>query len=254
MLKLLDEKDIDIIKSIGDKSLLGTRIVCYSLSYGFNTAFLDIWASDKALISRFEDTFTLVASTDADFGEIEEFLNVIGCIELVTDEKTAKKLTSYSYEIKKAYIYRAENQYSALVTDLNENDMKNAYALIGSSIPGSFSQDRDSYLSFLSDFRYRQNRGFARGKCIKKEGIIVSTSVTAAETATGAIISGVACRNDFRGEGFGKMIVTSLAEELKNEGKNAYVIALNKKAEGFYEHIGFEETEKIAYIKRCNNV
>lgn len=254
MLKLLDEKDINKISTLCKNKVLGTRIKCYALSYGFNTSFVDFWASDKAVISRFEDVFTLVASADADFSEMNEFLDVVGCVNLVTDCDSAKELGISDFELKKAYIYAAENDCCSLVSDINDDEMREAYSLISSSIPGSFSSEREAYLSFLSDFKFRQNRGFARGKCIKNDGLIVATSVTAAETSDSAIISGVACKADSRGTGYGRLIVTSLVDELKKEGKDVYVIALNEAAEGFYTHIGFNEIEKIAYIKRCYNV
>ncbi len=254
MLKLLCEKDTEIISELGKGSVLGTRIICYALSYGFDKSFVDIWASNNALISRFEDVFTLVASSDADFGEINEFLDAVGCCNLVTGADSVRKLGIYEYELKKAYVYSGKNVVSELVDDLCDEDISEAYSLISSSIPGSFSSERDAYLSFLSDFKYRQNRGFARGKCIRDNSRIAATAVTSAETYNSAVISGVSCRKDLRGTGFGKHIVTALAEELKHEDKEVYVIALNESAQGFYEHIGFTETEKIAYIKRCYNV
>lgn len=254
MLKLLTENDTEKVAELCKDSVLGVRIYCYALSYGYNTSFIDFWAAEKAVISRFDDVFTLIAAADADFDEIKEFLDVIGCVNLVTDAGTAERLGEKNCEIKQAFAYASENTCSDSVSDIQDDEMKEAYALISASIPGSFSSDRNAYLSFLSDFRFRQNRGFARAVCIRENEAVAATSVTAAETTDAAIISGVACSADLRGTGYGRIIVTSLAEALKNEGKAVYVIALNESAEGFYMHIGFKEKEKIAYIKRCYNV
>lgn len=251
MLKLLDESNLAQILSSGKNSALGTRVICYALAYGFGTSFVDFWAGDNVLISRFDDVFTIVASSDADFNEIDEFIDVLGCVNLVTDAESAKRLRYADVQFKRSFEYKGQSEVSDIVENISDDKMYEAYKLISSSIPGSFSSDRDAYLSFLSDFRFRQNRGFARGKCIITEDCVAATSVTSAETSDAAVISGVACRSDLRGTGYGKNIVTTLAEELKKEGKTVYVIALNEAAEGFYRHIGFEECENIAYIKRC---
>jgi len=48
--------------------------------------------------------------------------------------------------------------------------------------------------------------------------------------------------------------VLSIVERLLADKKTPYVIALNESAEGFYEHIGFIQREKIAFCEREKNV
>ena len=78
--------------------------------------------------------------------------------------------------------------------------------------------------------------------------------MTAAETETAAVLSGIATDPDVRGKGFGKRVMLSLANTLQAEGKAVYVIALNDEAVAFYRHIGFEDAQKLAIIERNSYV
>lgn len=255
MLRMLDSKDPETVKKLSYGSILGTRIYCYALCYGFDRDFLDFWAGENTLVARFDDTFTVKAGSDADFEELKEFLDVMDATEIVTDEDTAKSLCFENFRTRKGYRFTGAACASDEVSVLDDSLIPELYSLISEAIPDSFGKDRNSYLSFLSDYMFRKNRGFSRACGVISDGKLVSTTITSAETETSAIISGIACREGYRKYGFGKKTVLTIASILKNENKNVYVIALNESAEGFYEHIGFEKCENIAYVsKRCKNV
>ena len=151
--------------------------------------------------------------------------------------------------------YRFSGLADEFVCDaLTEDDFKSAYDLISREIPGSFKSGRDAYLSFVSDFTFRQRRSMARGVCKHCDGKLISVAVTSCETENAAVISGVACDSSLRKKGYGKLTVLSMVYSLLKDGKTPYVIALNESAEGFYEHIGFVKTEIIAFVERENDV
>ena len=126
---------------------------------------------------------------------------------------------------------------------------KKLYNLVSENIPGSFSDNKESYLAFLSDFTYRKRRNLARSKGIILDGKLVSSVITSAEVPGNALISAVASDKSLRGSGLGKKTVLSMVSELESEGKNVYVIALNESAEGFYGHLGFKFNENITITK-----
>ena len=97
-------------------------------------------------------------------------------------------------------------------------------------------------------FTYRQSRGYATAKCIRHDNSIVACALTASQSETDVLLSGIACDKNYRNFGYGKRIVLNLAQEFHNSGKNVFVIALNSSAEEFYKHIGFTECAKIAFI------
>ena len=60
------------------------------------------------------------------------------------------------------------------LSDLSENYYRECYSLISENIPDSFSDTEEAYLSFLSDFMFRQRRGLARIKGYTEDGKVFS--------------------------------------------------------------------------------
>ncbi len=247
-------EDVNSVCSFCENSLLGTKICCHLKTYGTERDFYKLWfCSDgqniSAVISKFEDSVTLICNTDADLSEIKAFLDMLGFTSLCCYERVAQSLGYDITSTKNAYVFCGEAEAIKL-DDLTEECYRSAYELISKSIPDSFGDSENAYLSFLSDFTFRKRRGAARIKGTLTCGKVSSCALTSAETEKSAIISGVACDSELRRKGLGKATVLALANELTSENKTVYVIALNKTAEGFYEHIGFKNTERITFIER----
>ncbi len=254
MIISVNEINIEEVFAFCENSLLGTKISCQLKTYGIGRSFLNVWCcldgnSVKAVISKFEDSITLIADDVIIYSEIKSFLDMIGFSSLCCSEALAKALEYEADDTKNAYIFSSGSDCSS-ADELTEEKYRCAYELICKNIPGSFEDSKNSYLSFLSDFTFRKRRGTARFKGTVIEGKVAACALTSAETDTAAIISGVACDSSFRMKGLGKRTVLALANELKKENKTVYVIALNKAAEGFYEHIGFKNTDRISFIER----
>lgn len=252
MLKILEKDDLEKLLKFCRAGILSTRISCYALSYGFDRDFLTFWGNNDSeefncIVAKFENNITVCADEDADFDELSEFLSVIGYDTLTCSQKVAERLGFTDFTVKNGFVYSGEITFLD-TENASESDINAIYNLISDAIPDSFPRDKESYLNFLSDFTFRQRRGYARAKCIHCDGKVVSSAITSAESENSAVISGVACDENYRKYGFGKKTVLSLASELKKEKSNVYVIALGSSAEGFYKHIGFCECEKIAFI------
>ncbi len=253
-IRLADSSDLSEISVFCRGSILGTKIMCQINSYGFDRGFLWVWLCldgerTEGVICKFEDSITLIGSFGENSEDVRTFLDMTGFSSLCS---TNEALLSLGYDdtvTKKAYIYSGSYS-SETFSDLSEEHYRGAYSLISRSIPDSFSETEEAYLSFLSDFTFRHRRSSARIKGYTEDGRVMSCALTSAETDTSAIISGVACDIDCREKGLGKRTVLSLVQELKSENKTVYVIALNKKAEGFYEHIGFSFKENISFFER----
>lgn len=253
MLKAANDKDLAGVLEFCDNDLIGTRIACYCLCYGFDKDFFSLWINSdhdkiKAVVAKFYDSVTVKCENSCDFDEIGQFISMIGYKEIMCSEQCCRFLTFSNYETKKAYVFR-ENSGEYLSESLGEEYYKQLYSLISEAIPGSFSNDKEAYLSWLSDFSYRKRRGFGRSKGLIQDGELLSCVMTSSETNTAAILSGVACKSSSRKSGLGKTTVLSAVNELKHENKISYVIALNESAQGFYEHIGFEKLYNICLIK-----
>ena len=254
-IRLAENKDIALISSACEGRLLGTKILCLIKAYGTERDFLSVWLCETdedrlcAVICKFDDSVTLLCCEGEYAEDIRTFLKMVGFTSLCCTCEDALKLEYNDCVTKRAYVYKGEHNGEALA-ELGEDSFKACYSLICRNIPDSFADTEEAYLSFLSDFTFRKRRGLARLKGYAENGRVYSCALTSAETDSSAIISGVACDADLRSRGLGKATVLSVAEELKKENKAVYVIALNESAEGFYEHIGFQFTEKISFIER----
>ena len=252
MLKSVNDSEISRVTDFLAKYPLGVYISSKLLTYGTNRDFLKVWYSEaqgeiKAVISSFYSAVTVCAD-DTDFEEIYSFLSFYGYKSICGEKKLILKCGfDLSYE---KTMYRFDfNDYVTDDKPVSSCDMKKVYKLICENIPGSFEDTNEAYLSFLSDFTFRQRRNKARVKAFIKDEDILSCALTSAEDKNNAIISGVASSNKARGKGYGKKVVLWLANELKNEGKDVYVIALNDSAKAFYEKIGFNKIITVGYTE-----
>ena len=254
MLKSAEIKDSAAIENFLGEGIIPLRIRSYIKAYGFDKEFVKFWISEKegridGVVALFEDSLILHSSATDDVSETVAFISMLQFNTLSCDKKTAEMCGFKVYSEKQSYIFNGVSDgYSA--ENINENTIKCAYSLICESIPDSFSNNKNAYLSFLSDYTYRKRRSLARGKCITEDKKLVSCAFTSAETESEALLSGVATDSTLRKGGYGKRTVLSLVNELLNIGKTPYVIALNDSAKRFYEHIGFKKDKTIAYINR----
>lgn len=248
MLKLAEKKDIDRLLSLCEGDLLGTRIGCYALAYGFERDFLNIWFDEtsETVIAKYYDSVT-VSGDCGSADEILQFLSVIGFKSLELTQKNSEKLHINVDVIKKSYVFSGESENLG-AENIGEEYFKSLYTLVCDSIPGSFENTKEAYLSFLSDLTFRLRRGLARCRGFVSDSKVASSVITSAETESSALLSAVACDKEHRGKGLGKRTVLSIVDELKSENKKVFVIALNESAESFYEYLGFEFFEKIVTV------
>ncbi len=255
MLKLLNANELAEIQNFCRNSIIGTRICSYALAYGFDKSFLMFWGDKDeygfiTIVAKFDSTMSILTTNKTDFDELAEFIDIIGTDEIITDDVTAEYLRFFDYGTKQGFIFNSDINTPIITDDPSEDDFREIYNLICTAIPHSFTKTKEAYLSFLSDFVFRANRGYAKAKCIKNNGKVVACALTSAQSDSSALLSGIACGEEYRKYGYGRQVVMSLTYDLTRENKKVYVIALNESAEGFYKHIGFKECEKIALIKR----
>ncbi len=255
MLKLLNEENLADILDFCKGSILGTRISCYALCYGFDRNFLMFWGSYSthgltSVIAKFYDDVTVLSDKISDFSEISEFLSIVGYNTLTTSENNAKLLNHDGYIVKKGFIYSSDSTEKCQCDNASESDLRNIYSLISAVIPDSFSDTEEAFMEFKSDYIFRYYKGFANAVCIRDGENIAACALTSAQSNNSVLLSGVACDNKLRKTGYGKSVVLGLTNRFLRENKSVYVIALNETAEGFYKHIGFKEVEKIAFINR----
>lgn len=254
MLKTARITDIAALEAFLGEGIIPLRIRSYIKAYGFDMEFVKFWISEtdnkiNGVISLFEDSLIFHIASSADVSEITTFISMLDCSTLSCEKDTAIMCGFRLFTEKQGYVFDG-NADTYLAENIDEDAIKSAYMLICKSIPDSFTDSKEAFLSFLSDYTYRKRRSLARGKCLKENGNLVSCAFTSAETDSEALLSGVATDLSMRKGGYGKRTVLSLVNELLSLGKTPYVIALNDSAQSFYEHIGFRKDKIIAYINR----
>ena len=252
MLNMANESDLGSILGFCSGDLIGTRIACYCLSYGFNRDFFSVWISIfdgeiKGIVAKFYDNITVKVAEGCDIRELRDFCDMLSFNELVCDEHFSLNSGYAHAAVKKSYVFRGNADVESL-SSIDESYYKQLYSLVSQNIPGSFEDSDEAYLSWLSDFTFRNRRGLSRSKGVVENGILLSSVITSSETENSAILSAVATSTQARGKGLGRKTVMSAVNELISENKEVYVIALNDSACGFYEHLGFVFAGNIHFI------
>ena len=251
MMRLTEQRDAEVLATFCGSSLFGSYIMSRYTAYANEFSFAKCYIDRKdsivvTALSVLEGSAVLLTSDRTDFEELSLALPLLSVQTLMTDSNNASCLPFPVIQEKQAFRYMGSK--SALEAS-SDAPLRDVYDLISASIPGNFSADEEAYLHFLSDFTFRRNRGLARMKTVVRNERVCACALTAAECASSAVISGVACAQDCRGRGYGKSVVTALAYELQNEKKQVHVVALNDAAGAFYRRIGFVPAEKIVWLK-----
>lgn len=253
MLKTASVSDLLKLSVFCEDSVFGAYVMCRAEAYGFERSFAQTYlcVSDAGelvgVVSSLENNAVILANGRCDFEELSCFVASSGFNTILTDEATAKKCGFKDYQIKDVFYFNLDNEYIAVSS---EADSKRIYELFSSCFPESYPAEKNSYLSWLSDFMFRKNRGLARLKAVIGGETLCAAAVTGAEFEKAAVISSVACRSDCRKMGYGKAVTLALAGELKAENKKVYVISKDRDTAAFYLKLGFKNCGRAAYIER----
>lgn len=253
MFKLTNESDLEKIKVFCRDSAFGAYISCRAEAYGFNAGFSELWISEDergkilCAVSSLDKNAVVLSDENCNFEELSVLIDSFGFKSILTDVKTADNCSLCGFE-KKA-VLKLEKCENALETNSNP-DLKSVYELYCSVFPKRYCTDKESYLTWLSDFTFRKKCNLADIETVETEGTVVAAAMTAAESETSAVIASVACKEGFRKKGFGKKVVLSLASKLTAKNKNVFVISENDEVTNFYRKIGFEVCGFAAYIER----
>lgn len=239
MITLIDNQKFPALNFKDD--FLLTKIKANFLSYQKDCSFLLCWCQKSkqgvtAIICKFEKSVIIVASDDADFGEIKDFLNVVGFSSLQASPFVFKNLgleyTEYQVVFKKAKIGgklppmpNLKNVYDILFDEENPHIKK---------VP---------FDSFYVDLCHRIRHGTAAA-VLNCNSVCVASHIT----NNAAVISGVATKISSRKTGSGSTVLNSLCESLN--GRKIFAAA-EESVVPFYIKNGFEVCGKTAiyYIK-----
>ena len=258
MLTIASAGDLEEIKNFCRNNPFGAYISCRAVAYGFETGFSKLWCGRSkndelvSVVSSLGGNAVILAKDGCDNEELSFMISAFSMNSVLTDYDTGTKC--FSKRFQKKEIFRFDGCDFKVNEIESEPEMKDVYSLFLSCFPESYQADKDSYLSWLSDFVFRKNRSLARIKAVVLDGKVLSAALTSAESEDCAVISSVACNEKCRNNGYGKAVLLSLVNELKAEGKNVFVISENRSVSEFYKKSGFKNCGFAAYTERHNNV
>lgn len=215
---------------------LMTKIKANLLAYGNDFSFLNIWIQQNsncatALLCKFEESFIIVASVDADFEEIKEFITVIGFKNLQAEPFIMECLGLKYKEYQ--VVFKNTKKGGTLPPMPN---IKNVYDLLFKEENPTIK--KSNFDGFYVDLSHRIRHNTAAA-ILKDSAVLVISHIT----DTAAVISGVAVNSNRRKKGLGTALLSELLKTM--DGRKVFAAA-EKSVVPFYIKNGFELCGKTA--------
>lgn len=219
-----------------------TRILSLYMSYGEGYDFVGFWEqkageSTAALISRFEDKFSLWLTDGADMDEIAAFVRFQGAGSVMYNAEYVVDIPHAAHTIEGRVLEYIGDNYNS-DKEIYEPAFKELYGLLKICESDIFRVP--DYMMFLSDLTHRRNMDKLHLIGTDADGALASSVMTVSEAPSSAIIGAVATRPDCRGRGLSRDLVRTLATRLRSEGRRVYVLSASDANTHFYINSGFK--------------
>ena len=216
--------------------------------YGFENENINVWMQKKgneikAVVLQYY-TGMHIFSRDGEFDkeDIVALINEMSPSMICGMEKTITKINNMvdGYELETGYVGQLtklkefDTDESVKATD---EEVKEVAKLLSTDEALGAPYGFDLLYSQLKE---RQEEKFGRSYIYRKNGEIIATASTYAEYAGVAVISGVMVRDDHRGEGLSKNVLSAICKELKKEGFDVFSYYYIPSAIKMHESVGFE--------------
>ncbi len=250
MLKAVEKNDTDFL-SFCDRDVFGTRIKAYYNCYSTDYDFVKFWAQyDEngkitAAVSRVDGDATLCAG-NADFEELTQFLNVVGYRTVQCEKSAAEKLSTEDFDC--GYVVRCDSVGNFKDAQIKKFfELKEIYDIIK---PENLTGVGD-YLPWLSDTKFRRDRGTAEGRIAVCDGENAGCAMVLFRTDKASLLGAVATRPQYRGRGLARSLVLGLARQELADGRRVELLCKNGSIVEFYKSIGFCIVNEWGLIKNA---
>ena len=218
-----------------------TRIRSLYRAYGDAVDFVAFWEQTiddetVALISRFEDKFSLWYTDGCDFEELAAFLRFQGAGSVMMRADVPLDFDEAVHVISGTVLEYTDDEFNSDL-ELYEPDFKTLYELLKTCESDIFRVP--DYLMFLSDLTHRCNRGLLNIASAEKDGVLAASVMTVSECESAVVLGAVATRPAFRRQGLARMLVRGLSSRIKRGGRRVFVYSASEDNTRFYENSGF---------------
>jgi GNAT superfamily N-acetyltransferase len=227
------------------------RLSALLRAYGTSRNFFNVWIQDDfgAVISRLEDTFSIMDCGRADLEEAAFFLEfnpyfkrLSGDINIV---EQLFPLFGARLRLERVNLMSFDGKGSAArMPGLSRKpQLKTVFDVITGELP----QESD-YMAWYADLSHRIRHGCARAYLLSDGGEPASACLVSAESNSAGLISGVATRPRFRGRGMATRVIACACTDLAAVGKTPVLECVDEMMP-FYKKLGFKKIGDIGELE-----
>lgn len=237
-----DSAFIEAVASFSTDDPFTCRLISLCRSYPPTLRFVGYWLiTDEAgktngAIARNGSSFLLYLTDHSDCAEVSDFLHMAGAAEVLCDGKYT--LENFAH-VSEGILMKTTRPVPADREDRSffAPDLRAVHALLLQCTDDDFSPP--AFEDFYVDVNHKQRHGTVRLCGVNSGDQLAAAAMTVAECDGCAVLGAVACRPDFRRQGFGTAVVSQLTNQLIAEGKTVFLHRANGKNAAFYSHLGF---------------
>lgn len=231
----------DIFDSIPATDSFITRIRSLYRAYGNAYDFVAFWEQEidgavTALISRFEDKFSLWTTDGSDAEELAAFLRFQDAGSVMLRADAPLRFSDAAHTIEGTVLEYADDEYIS-DKELYEPDLAALYELLKTCESDIFRVP--DYLMFLSDLTHRRSRGLLTVSAAMRDGVPAASVMTVSESESAVVLGAVATRPEYRRQGLARALVRDLSARIRRGGRCVYVYSASDQNTRFYQNSGF---------------
>lgn len=257
MISLLDEYKIDYILSNSKDPHLTVKIHSLIKAYGTNQSFFKVWLNnDSCIIVRLDNNIYIYTPIDTDYEEIATFLcgsvsSINININISGKDDTIQKLAEYvklPYDIKYFNILTQSNSEEHIKTNINIDTnpkLETVYEVLKSCENASFNVGEFSSWYVDISHRIRHNCGKSYLICFEQP---TACCLVSAKSNFAGLISGVAVKPRYRGNGFASTLVRIACENIWKDDILP-VVECNDDLLPLYGKMGFKLADRGARLE-----
>ena len=233
-------------------SLMSTRIGCYTMVYGTDKPFFDLWVQENgrqitALLARIDTVLNVTCTAASDPIELSEFICMLPVHTICCDWEALCQ--TYS-QVQQSWSMRLLDPPAELLHPpkavVAQSDARRLYALI-SKVWGKTSPPFDAW---YTDFCHRKNRGLLRAAVACEDNQDIGCAMTVSECSGSAVVGGVCVLPAWRGQGIGSALVQNLCAWTLQSASHIYLAAEETIARSFYAQLGFVHSGDYFQIEK----
>ena len=222
----------------------GTYIASRIAAYGTQQQFAPVYTDDNGSVASVLDGNMIVCGDAVDVREWAAFISFQPCIHSVTAEMSiAKPLaeclhtslhTKKVMRLQQAGVFDSEGVVAPSPREL--------YPLLSEV----FGTEAPPFEGWYVDVSHRIRHGLCKTAGVSRDGMVVSTAMTVAETPQAVVIGAVATSPNYRRQGLAGRCIGKLIAE--SAGKAIMIAPKNENAERLYSNMGFAVCGEIGIL------